>query len=95
MDNIQLDNYPIKTMSNDLMAYYIIRGLDEKADAYMHNAMTLRQLGNKHSFFQESVCRLVQKDYSTYFTDESTQTLTSMQSPEPFNGEYLTQYIKR
>ena len=95
IDNIRIGQYPIDVMGRDLRIYTILRGLDDQADAYMHNIMTLSQLEKDcFGFCFEPVCRLVQKDFSSELTEESKPILESMIEPGNFNGEYIVQYVK-
>ena len=96
IDNIRIGEYPIDIMGRDLNIYTILRGLDDQADAYMHNVMTLSQLQKGgFGFCFEPVSRLVQKDFSEEFTEEAQKVLDSMIEPKNFTGEYIVQYIKK
>ncbi len=96
MDNVYLDGLPFDAMGRDLKIYSIIGGPLQYTDAYMHNVTTLQAFQeDKLSAFFEPVAYLVQKDYSTYLTDEAKKTLISMEEPTNFNGEYIIQYAKK
>ena len=52
MDNIQLGEYPIDLMGIDLKKYYQKCGIiDEKADAFVHNLLTINRLHFTSAWF--------------------------------------------
>ncbi|MDD5887878.1 MAG: hypothetical protein PUC82_00055 [bacterium] len=96
MDNIRLGEYPIDVMGRDLYIYSIIRGLDQKTDAYMHNIMSLKSLVQDEPLISlEPVARLAKRDFSSVLSSSAQKTLESMEEPANFNGEYIIQYAKK
>ena len=90
MDNIRLKQYPIDLLSSELEEYSIERGIDDSADAYMHNIMTILGL-------EIDMCRCFEsgKYLRSYFRKNAYSVLDSMGEPKEFNGEYLIQYVKK
>ena len=98
IDNIQLGEYPIDLMGSDLKKYYQKCGvIDEKADAYMHNLMTLKQLKfpSNYTFYSGILLMFEQGKFPPKFKLASRPIFESMINPEQFTGEYVIQYIKR
>ena len=96
MDNIRIGDYPM-----DLVAEYVqpFEKCDkiELCDAYIHNLMTLQQLGfpNNYPTFRE-VARTLAKDiYPPNFNKEAIPIFESMVIPRKFTGEYVVQYVKK
>lgn len=96
IDNIRIGEYPM-----DLVAEYVQPfdkcGKIELCDAYIHNLMTLQQLGfpNSYPTFKEVARTLAQEIYPPNFKDEATVIFESMIIPRKFNGEYVIQYVKK
>ena len=95
IDNMQIGNYKIDRSGTTLTIYSVIRGLDQSADAYMHNIMALRVIAPPRVYKHEPAYHLVQEDYSQSLTEKGLETLDSMHNIKDFNGDYLTPYIKR
>lgn len=96
MDNIWIYGLPNDAMGRNLLVYNLLGGPLQYTDAYMHNVMTLENFQNNPlAFMLEGVPALVKKDYSSYLTNDAKKTLTSMESPTGFNGEYVIQYVKK
>ena len=99
MDNVRVRNYPVDIMSRDTMRYYEIYGeMDETVVAYMHNLLTLQQLGFKEEipeYYSDIILRLKRGPYPTGFKQTATPILESMITPQEFSGKYLAKHIKR
>ena len=98
MDNIQLGEYPIDLMGIDLKKYYQKRGIiDENADAYMHNLMTLKQLKFpcNYTFYSGILLMFEKGEFPSKFKLAARPIFESMINPEQFTGEYAIQYIRR
>ena len=91
MDNICLGSFPIDKMSWELASYYEERGaLDNTADAYMHNLMTILDFGiNPH---QEITAN---RAFNRFFKPDAAPLLQAIENPQSFTGEYIIQYIKK
>ncbi len=96
MDNIRIGTYPM-----DLVVEYVQPfekcGKIELCDAYIHNLMTLQQLGfpNNYPTFKEVARTLAREIYPTGFSKEAKEVFESMIIPRKFNGEYVIQYVKK
>ena len=96
MDNIRIRDYPM-----DLVAEYVQPfvkcGKIELCDAYIHNLMTLQQLGfpNNYPTFKEVHRELAREIYPPNFKEEAITIFESMAIPRKFNGEYVIQYVKK
>lgn len=96
MDNIRIGTYPM-----DLVAEYVQPfekcGKIELCDAYVHNLMTLQQLGfpNNYPTFREVARTLAKEIYPPRFQEEAKIVFESMTIPRKFNGEYVIQYVKK
>lgn len=96
MDNIQISSYPIDILGYDLKYYEQCRGtLDAKADAYMHNLMTLEALYYKNDATQDIISALRSHEFPSGLSHDVTKTLASMANPKDFDGKYIIQYIKK
>lgn len=99
MDNARVRCYPVDIKSRDTMRYYEIYGqMDQTVDAYMHNLLTLQQLGYKDEipeYYSDIILRLKRGPAPTGFKQTAIPILESMTSPESFNGKYLAKHIKR
>lgn len=97
IDNIRIGTLPIDTKGFSLSKYYSLTGtIDEKADAYMHNLLTLRSLSyDYHTYDTEILLDLKKEEYPTRFKQQAKNTFRSMNDPKSFNGEYIIQYVKR
>ncbi len=99
IDNVRVRNYPVDIKSRDIRRYYEVYGeMDETVDAYMHNLLTLQQLGFKEEipeYYSDIILRLKRGPYPTGFKQTATPILESMTIPQEFNGEYLAKHIKR
>ena len=98
MDNIQLEEYPI-----DLITLYVRHfvskygKIDNVVDAYMHNIMTLQQLGfpNPNPTYIDVIDTIEQGVYPVNYPIKAIETFESMTDIRQFNGEYAIQYIMK
>lgn len=98
MDNVQLENYPI-----DLITIYVRHftskygKIDHVVDAYMHNIMTLQQLGfpNPNPTYIDVIKTIEEKISPVGFAKEARAIFDAMATPETFTGEYAIQYIMK
>lgn len=90
MDNIQLEGNPIDLIgtTTPLSTYAEICGVDEKADAYVHNIFTFQTLEVDFPFYFEG-----ELEYD--FEQPGIAIVDSMQEPDTFTGDYVIQYVKR
>ena len=96
MDNIQISSYPIDILGYDLNYYEQCSGtLDAKADAYMHNLMTLEALYYKNDAAQDIISALRSYEFPSGLSHDVTKTLASMANPKDFDGKYIIQYVKK
>ena len=96
IDNIRLQELPIDIMGHGLAEYFDeVRKIDEKADAYMHNLLTLEQLKYNNLSHKAILNRLSANPYLVEFPDEAQKIFSTLCEPQKFNGEYAIQYIKR
>lgn len=98
MDNVQLGQYPIDLLGIDLKRYYQKRGIiDENADAYMHNLMSLKQLKfpSNFTFYSGILFMFQQGKFPPKFKPAARPIFESMINPQDFTGEYAIQYVKR
>ena len=96
IDNVRYKDYPIDLLSDHVDSFITLPGdLEEKADAYMHNLMTLQKLNAPHLNYDEIIYYLSEGKFRNYYHEEAAQTLSTMASSEPFTGEYIAPYIKR
>ena len=98
MDNVQLEDYPI-----DLITLYVRHfvskygKIDNVVDAYMHNIMTLQQLGfpNPNPTYIDVIKTIEQGIYPSNYPTKALETFESMTDIRQFNGEYAIQYIMK
>ena len=98
IDNMRIGNLPIDIRGFSLNKFYSHTGtIDEKADAYMHNLLTIRSLAYPQLItYDTEVMKDLQRGvYPTRFKQHATEIFRSMVTPETFNGEYAIQYVKR
>ena len=98
IDNMRIGNLPIDIRGFSLNKFYSHTGtIDEKADAYMHNLLTIRSLSYPQliTYDTEIIGDLQREIYPTKFKQQAKEIFKSMITPETFNGEYVIQYIKR
>ena len=97
IDNIRLGNLPVDAKGFSLQKYYSLTGtMDEKADAFMHNILTIKALSYDYSTYDtEILLDLKRGNYPPNFKQSAKPIFDSMNSPKSFNGEYIVQYIKR
>ena len=96
IDNIRLQELPIDIMGHGLTEYFeVVRRIDEKADAYMHNLLFLEQLKYNNLSHRAILNRLRAKPIMPEFPEEVERIISTLIEPEKFNGEYAIQYIKR
>lgn len=98
IDNVRIGEYPIDLVVEYLRHFSSKYGkIDGVADAYMHNILTLQQLGfpNPQPTFKEVITTIEAGIYPKGFTQEAFLIFESMTNPENFNGEYAIQYVKK
>lgn len=96
IDNMRVGTYQIDTLGSPLTRYYERTGvIDAKADAYMHNLLTIKKLSCPNQYESEIIKDLRREIYPTKFKQHAHQVFQSMTTPERFNGEYVIQYVKR
>lgn len=96
IDNMQVGEYPIDVKGYALMKYYEKTGvIDEKADAFVHNLLTINKLSFTSSCYSEILTALRRGIYPTKYKRPAKDIFASMTTPETFTGEYAIQYIKR
>ena len=96
IDNMQVGEYPIDVKGYALMKYYEKTGvIDEKADAFVHNLLTINRLHFTSACYSEILTALRRGIYPTKFKQHAKDVFASMTNPESFTGEYAIQYIKR
>ena len=96
MDNIRLGQYPIDLVVYCLENFVSTYGcIDEKADAYMHNLLTLERLIYKNIPYRDIINFLEQGQYPRRFERPVRAVIDSMVEPENFTGEYIIQYAKK
>ena len=95
IDNMQIEDLPIDVMGYGLAKYKKCKGIiDQDADAFMHNLLTLEQLQFKYNSEKEILNTISTNPYIPNFSDEINQIIKSMINPNEFKGEYIAQYIK-
>lgn len=97
IDNMRVGEYPIDKKGFSLLKYSTKTGvIDRKADAYMHNLLTIRKLHYREEVYDTEILRDLNKGiYPTKFKLAARPIFKSMTTPETFQGEYAIQYIKR
>ena len=106
MDNTRVGEYPVDLKCFNLMRFYEIYGkMDNVVQAYMHNLLTLQQLGftsdlelpsgELSTSYHSIITALRHGKRPTKFKQGANEIFDSMTSPQTFNGEYAIQYIKR
>lgn len=96
IDNMQVGQYSIDVKGYALMKYYEKTGvIDEKADAFVHNLLTINKLHFTSASYTEILNALRRGVYPTKFKRQSREVFASMAEPEIFTGDYVIQYIKR
>lgn len=96
IDNMKIGEYPIDIMGYGLHEYFDARQvIDPNADAFMHNLLLLEQLKYNNLSHKEILTRLQTRPIMPEFPEAVEQILTTLISPETFQGEYAIEYIKR
>lgn len=97
IDNMRIGTYPIDAKGYSLTRYYEKVGvIDAKADAYMHNLLTMRYLNYPKGTYDTNVIQdLRWKIYPSGYKLPAREIFESMVKPENFTGEYVIQYVKR
>ena len=96
IDNMQVGQYPIDVKGYALIKYYEKTGIiDEKADAFVHNLLTINKLHFTSACYSEILSALRRGIYPTKFKRPAKEVFASMANPENFSGEYVVQYVKR
>lgn len=96
IDNMRVGSHPIDVKGYALSRYYEQVGLiDAKADAYMHNLLTIKTLSGRDLYESEIIKDLRKGIYPTKYKNTAKPIFASMTVPESFSGEYLIDHIKR
>lgn len=96
MDNIQIGNYSFDAMTDTLATFIEERdSIDETADMFMFNLLTLEQLTYQEAPYEEIIERISKGIYPPNFEPAAHRVLDSMLTPEKFTGETIIQYIKK
>ena len=96
MDNIQMGENPIDLIGYDLSCFIDEYGvLDETADIYMHNLLTLEQLSYPEKSYQSILYTLSAGKYPRHYQKHAKRIMQSMPHPTSFQKEYLIQYVKK
>ncbi len=96
MDNIRLGKYPIDLVGLNLEDFIDGYGrVDEVADIYMHNLLTLKCLNYKGDSYSNILCGIKDGTYPTRFEKSALPIIKSMIDPANFTGEYIIQYVKK
>lgn len=96
IDNTRVGIYPIDVMSYGLTEYYEETGtMDENADTYMHNLMTLERLYFRNMTYNKIVRELRNGNIPDVLEGKAKLITNSMQYPTSFTGESLIPYIKQ
>lgn len=90
MDNIFIEGNPIDLVgtTTPLATYNNACGIDEKADAFVHNMLTFQTLGVDFPMHLDDELELD-------FYEPGIRVIESMDDPTMFTGEYVIQYVKR
>lgn len=96
MDNVRYKEFPIDLLSDHVDSFITLPGdLEEKADAYMHNLMTLQMLNAPDSDYDKILYLLAKGKFQNKYKKQARNALATMVSSESFTGEYIAPYIKR
>lgn len=96
IDNMQVGRLPIDIKGYCLSRYYSKTGvIDSKADAFMHNILTIKKLAAPDKFESTIVQELERGIFPTKFKQGAKHIFESMRNPEEFTGDYVIQYVKR
>ena len=96
IDNMQVGENPIDIKGFSLSRYYSKTGvIDSKADAFMHNLLTIKKLATPEKFESTIMQEIERGIYPTRFKQCAKPIFESMATPESFTGEYIIQYVKR
>ena len=97
IDNIRLGRFPIDLMSTCLKSYVSSGGkIDETADAYMHNILSIHQLNPLNPNYSDIALLSKSGIFPTEgFNEEAVPIFESMRNPKTFNGQYAIQYAKK
>lgn len=96
IDNMQVGQNPIDIKGFSLSRYYSKTGIiDRKADAYMHNLLTIKKLSSPDKYESTIMQELERGIFPTKFKQGAHPIFESMAHPQDFNGDYVIQYIKR
>ena len=96
IDNMQVGENPIDIKGFSLSRYHSKTGvIDFKADAFMHNLLTIKKLSAPDKFESTIIQELERGIYPTRFKQGAKPIFESMANPESFTGEYVVQYVKR
>lgn len=99
MDNICMPDLPTDVKPFELQLFCEAYGeFDKNAQVYMHNLLTLQQLGFKDYIpphYRDVLLSLKKGQIPTGFKQNATPIIESMLDPQNFNGEYIAKYIKR
>ena len=96
IDNMQVGENPIDIKGFSLSRYSSKTGvIDKKADAFMHNLLTIKKLATPEKFESTIMQEIERGIYPTRFKQGAKPIFESMATPESFTGEYIIQYVKR
>lgn len=97
IDNMRVGTYPVDAKGYSPTRYYEKTGIiDAKADAYMHNLLTIRYLNYPKGVYDTKVMRDLRNGiYPSRYKLSAREIFSSMANPETFTGEYVIQYVKR
>ncbi len=96
MDNIKLGAYPIDVMTDVLAEYLEKRGsIDETADIFMFNLLTLEQLAYPDEEYNEIMKMVCKGIVPSNFDEKAASILHSMTTPKEFTGQTILQYVKK
>lgn len=97
MDNVRVGTREIDVAGYELQWFHQCYGqIDEKADAYMHNLLTLEMLNYRYVQHVQDILEIIKSgDNPEGYEEQAKKTLQSMLNPQEFDGEYIIQYVKR
>lgn len=96
IDNIQIQNNPMDLYPTELTSYHKKCGsFDERVHSYMHNLLTLSELGEQNAHYRDVVKFIKQDNYYDLVDEKGKIILKEMKSITPlYSGKYLIDTIK-
>lgn len=88
MDNIQIGNYAMDIIPNQLLEYSEKRGIDEDVHPFMHNIITMESYQLYLHYCSDYII-------NKHFHHPARKIIHSMEKPLNFDGEYLIKYKKK